>query len=84
MTILTPNEEAVLMALADACYYSLGAHVPREFVRKKCSIKGDVDKLLRKLRAKRYCQVHPTGGTITWQMTFMGLQEAKKLLERGL
>jgi hypothetical protein len=84
MTILKPDEEAVLMALADACDYSLGAHVPREFVRKKCFIRCDVDKLLRKLRAKRYCQEHPTGGSTTWQLTLFGLQEAKMLLERGL
>jgi len=81
MTTLSPIEEAVLKALADACNYSLGAHVPVQYVAKKVqmNLKGEVRKSLRKLRAKGYCQEHPTARNTTWQLTNTGLSEARKL-----
>lgn len=79
MTTLPPIEHATLKALADACNWSLGAHVPLEAVTRKFPkhLRGDVRKTLRKLRAKGYCVEHPTGRNTTWQLTFMGLTTAK-------
>jgi hypothetical protein len=80
MTILSPMEQATLKALADACCWSLSAHVPREAVTGKFAkhLRGDVKKCLKKLRAKRLCFEHPTGRNTTWQLTIIGLDEAKR------
>lgn len=82
MTTLSPIEQAVLKALMYACNFSLGAHVPRQAVAKKLqpNLRGEVKKYLKKLRAKGYCIEHPTGGNTTWQLTPLGLSEAKKML----
>lgn len=66
MTILSPIERAVLRALSDACDCSIGAHVPREAVARKLqpNLRGEVKKQLKKLRAKGYCNEHPTGGNM--------------------
>ena len=80
MTTLSPMEQAVLKALAECCNYSLGAHIPIQYVQKKLlpNLKGEAKKGLKKLRAKGYCQEHPTGGNITWELTRFGLSEANK------
>jgi len=80
MTILTQGEQAALKALADACFYSLGAHVPQEAVTGRVPkyLRGDIKKALKKLRAKGYCQEHPTGRNTTLQLTAYGLAEARK------
>jgi hypothetical protein len=82
MTTLSPIEQAVLRALSDACYGSLGAHVPKEAVAKRLqpNLKGEAKKQLKKLRAKGYCIEHPTGGNTTWQLTPAGLAESKNIL----
>lgn len=79
MTILSPIEQATLKALADACNFSLSAHVPVEAVTRKFKkhLRGDVKKILKKLRAKGYCVAHPAGRTITWQLTPNGLRVAR-------
>jgi hypothetical protein len=81
MTTLKPELAATLMALAECCDYSLDAHVPVEFVRKKMPpyLEGEVNKLLRKLRAQQYAQQHPTRGPVTWQLTRLGLNEARSI-----
>lgn len=79
MTTLSPMEQATLKALAEACCWSLHAHVPREAVTGKFAghLRGDVKKCLKKLRAKKLCIEHPTGRNVTWQLTVTGLNEAK-------
>ena len=81
MTTLKPELAATLVALAECCDYSLGAHVPIEFVREKMPpyLEGEVNKLLKKLRAKGYVQEHPTRGAVTWQLTRLGLNEARSI-----
>lgn len=81
MVILPPMEMAVLKALADACNYSLGAHVPLEAISCKFPrhLRGDIKKNLRKLRSKGYCFEHPTGRTVTWQLTFEGLSMCRAI-----
>lgn len=80
MTILAPMEQAALKALADACHYSLGEHVPIEAVtgRVPKHLRGDIKKSLKKLRAKGYCIEHPTGRQTTYQLSSIGLTEAGK------
>jgi hypothetical protein len=82
MTTLSPIEQATLKALADACNWSLHAHVPIEAVTKRIqnNLRGDAKKALRKLRAKGYCVVHPTGGNVTYQLTVIGLSAARENL----
>jgi hypothetical protein len=79
MTILSPMEEATLRALADACNWSLHAHVPIEAItgRMQRNLRGDAKKALKKLRAKGYCVAHPTRGNLTYQLTFTGLNAAR-------
>jgi hypothetical protein len=79
MTILPLEEQAALKALADACFYSLSAHVPQEAVTSRVPkyLRGDIKKALKKLRAKGFCHEHPTRGSTTWQLTPAGLQEAR-------
>lgn len=81
MTILSPIEQAVLRALADACDCSLGAHVPKEAVARRIApnLRGEVKKQLKKLRAKGCCVEHPTRGSTTWQLTMFGLDEVRKM-----
>lgn len=80
MVILSQSEQAALKALADACFYSLGAHVPEEAVTRRVPkyLRGDIKRALKKLRAKRLCQQHPTGRNTTWQLTALGLEEVRK------
>lgn len=76
---LSEIERAMLQALADACNYSLSAHVPVEAVTRKFPkhLRGDAKKALKKLRRKGYCVEHPTGRTRTWQLTSKGLGTAR-------
>jgi len=79
MVTLPPMEQAILKALADACGWSLGAHVPVEAVAKRLhqNLRGEVKKTLRKLRAKGYCMEHPARRQTTWQLTSYGLEAAR-------
>jgi hypothetical protein len=79
MTTLSPMEQATLQSLADACDYSLSAHVPAEAVMGnfKRHLRGDVRRSLKKLRAKGYCFEHPTRRNTTYQLTPFGLSTAK-------
>jgi len=81
MGILSPLEQAALKAVADACHYSLGAHVPIEAVTRRFPryLRGDAKKALKKLRAKGYCIEHPTGRNTTWQLTPEGLKTANQV-----
>lgn len=82
MVTLSPIELAILKALADACNWSLGAHVPVEAVTKRVhqNLRGEVKKILRKLRAKGYCMEHPARKHTTWQLTSYGLVTARTFL----
>jgi len=79
MVILSPMEQATLEALAYTCNYSLHAHVPAEAVmsRFRKHLRGEVRKMLKKLRAKGLCFEHPTGRNTTYQLTLMGLNAVK-------
>ena len=79
MSALPDIEQATLQALADACNYSLSAHVPVEAVtrRFRTHLRGDAKKALKKLRSKGYCFEHPTGRKRTWQLTPKGLAVAR-------
>lgn len=79
MTTLSPMEQATLKALAEACNWSLSAHVPSEAVTRKFKthLRGDAKKTLKKLRSAGYCWEHPTGRNTTWQLTAKGLKEAE-------
>jgi hypothetical protein len=72
-------KKAALQALADACNYSLSAHVPVEAVTRKfrTHLRGDVKKALKELRREGYCLEHPTGRNTTWQLTSTGLNMAR-------
>ena len=78
---LTELQRAALVALADACNWSLGAHPPEEAVtrRVKSNLRGDIKKGLDQLRRMGYCVKHPTGRNMTWQLTPPGLQTARAL-----
>ncbi len=79
MVTLTAMEVATLKALADACNYSLHAHVPTEAVtcKMKKHLRGDMKKALKELARLGYCLKHPTGGSTTWSLTPEGLNTAK-------
>jgi hypothetical protein len=80
MTTLSPIEQATLQALADACNWSMSAHVPAQAVTRKFPkhLRGDVKRSLKKLRAKGCCFEHPTGRNTTYQLTPNGLSMAKQ------
>jgi hypothetical protein len=75
MSELSVIQEATLKALADACNFSLAAHVPEQAVTRRFprNLRGDVKKSLDKLRSKGYCTKHPTGKNMTWQLSRKGL-----------
>jgi len=79
MTILTAIELATLKALAEACNFSLSAHVPKEAVTCKfpTHLRGDVKKCLKKLKSKGFCVAHPTGRNTTYNLTISGLKTAQ-------
>ena len=81
---LSTIEKAALQALADACNYSLSAHVPIEAVTRRfpSHLRGDAKKALDKLRRKGFCFEHPTGRNRTWQLTQAGLTMAKSIMEQ--
>ncbi|MHA1632122.1 MAG: hypothetical protein ACTSXC_04845 [Candidatus Freyarchaeota archaeon] len=71
---LTRMERAVLTALAEAVGYSLHAHVPKKYILNKLPkhLRPDASKVLGKLRANGYIQIHPTKGETTYQLTRKG------------
>lgn len=79
MTILSPMEQATLKALAEACGFSLNAHVPKEAItcRFPKHLRGDVRKSLKHLKSKGFCYKHPTGRNTTWGLTINGLNQAQ-------
>jgi hypothetical protein len=78
---LTEIECATLIALADACNYSLHAHPPIEAICKRfpSHLHGDVKKALKKLGKKGSCILHPTKGTDTYYISKGGLDMANSL-----
>lgn len=82
MSELSELQKATLLALADACNYSLAAHVPEVYVTKRFprGLRGDVKKALDKLRAKGYCSKHPTSRNMTWQLSVNGLSFVRSQL----
>jgi hypothetical protein len=80
---LSPIEITAIVALANACNWSIHAHVPEESIRGiPSNLRGDVRKALDRLRRKGYCQKHPTGGSMTWQLTLGGLEKARQEVSR--
>jgi hypothetical protein len=80
--LLPKDEQATLVALAEACHFSLNAHVPVEAVTRKFPkhLRGEAKKSLEKLRRKGYCVEHPTGRNRTWQLTHTGLNVAMTIV----
>jgi len=76
---LSEIEQATLQALADACNYSLRAHVPEQAVTRNfpTHLRGDAKRALRDLRRKGYCVEHPAGKNRTWQLTRKGWDIAR-------
>jgi len=83
MSEIAGVEKAALQALADACDYSLKAHVPIEAITSRFPryLRGDAKKALKKLRRKGYCRKHPAGRKTTWQLTPNGLNIARAIFE---
>lgn len=79
MVTLTAMQLATLKALADACNYSLHAHVPTEAVtcKMKRHLRGDMKGALKDLVKMGYCIKHPTGRNTTWGLTVGGLDASK-------
>lgn len=72
--------KATLVALADACNYSLHAHPPEEAVLHKLPthLRGDARKALKKLVRLGFAQKHPTKGSMTYNITQRGILEAQQ------
>jgi len=83
LSALSDIEKATLQALADACSYSLSAHVPIEAVIRRfpSNLRRDAKKALKKLRSKGYCSQHPTRRKKTWQLSRKGLTVARINME---
>lgn len=78
---LSDIDVAVLRAVADACNYSLSAHVPEPAILKRCdkSVIKDIGKSLKKLHSKGLVIRHPTRGNMTYQLSQDGLMLAQML-----
>lgn len=76
---LTSIQRTALNALADACNFSITAHVPEGAVLRKVQshLRGDVRKALGQLRKIGLAQKHPTGRNTTWHITQTGLSLAQ-------
>ena len=77
---LRQTDIAVLRAVADACHYSLGAHIAEQAILKRCNknfVSKDIGKSLRKLHSKGLIIKHPTGRNITYNLSPEGLSLAK-------
>jgi hypothetical protein len=72
---LTELQRATLIALANACDYSLGAHPPERAIVKKFPVHlhGDVKKCLKDLHKMGLCIKHPTRGENTYNISQTGL-----------
>ena len=74
---------AAIMALYDACGDSTNNHVPEEAVvrRVRSDMRGDMKDALKVLIKNQYAQRHPTGGTMTYNITQKGLDFARSVFE---
>lgn len=77
---LTPIQKTALVALADACGYSIHAHPPEGAILKKVRshLRGDIRKALNQLHKMGLAHKHPTGGNTTWNITQEGLNLARQ------
>lgn len=75
-----PLAKAVLIAIADACDYSLHKHVPEGLILKKFQthLRGDVKNIIKKLCRTPYIHKHPTRGNMTYNITRDGLLKAQQ------
>jgi hypothetical protein len=84
---LSDTEIATLVALAEACNFSLHAHPPEGLIMKKLpSIirnSGDGRRALRRLHAMGLCHKHPTRGDTTYNLTREGLTIAQTIVGSG-
>jgi hypothetical protein len=80
---LTEEEKAILVIAAYSCSFSLGAHVSDIVIcsKRPTHLRGGVKKVIKSLVKKGYLQKHPTGGSMTWQLTRVGLDTAVSLEE---
>jgi predicted transcriptional regulator len=77
---LQPSDIAVLIAAADACYFSLGKHVPEQAILKRCdkNFKNkDIGRSFKKLCSRGLIIKHPTGRNVTYNLSRDGLALAQ-------
>lgn len=79
---LTEIQKSALLSLANACKWSLSAHVPIEAITRgvQSNLRGEIKKALKQLQHMNYCYQHPTGKSTTWNITIDGLKVAKMIL----
>ena len=75
-----PLAKAVLIAVADACNYSLNAHVPEGTIVRKfpSHLRGEAKNTLKKLLKTPYVVRHPTGRNMTYNITHAGIKKAQE------
>jgi hypothetical protein len=75
-----PFAKSVLIAVADACDYSIHAHVPEGAILRKFKshLQGDARNILKKLAKTPYILRHPTGRNTTFNITQDGLTKAQE------
>lgn len=72
-----PMVKATLIALIEACNFSLTAHAPEGAILRGTAshLQGDMKKMLKKLAKEGYAIRHPTGHNMTYQVTQAGLNK---------
>jgi|GEM_PF-1740080 len=77
-------DESVLMVVCKVLSESKEAHKPEEAFARRFPGKGDkVRKSLKVLVHEGYVQKHPTGGSMTYQLTNIGRAKCRELRGRG-
>ena len=76
---------AAVMALYDACGDSTNSHVPEEAVARRVrkDQRGDIKNALKYLVKDGHAQKHPTGGSMTYNITQKGLEFARRVFEES-
>ena len=72
-------DKAALKILAEACNYSLYAHLPEQAILRKApkNLQEDIKKSLHKLHKKGLSITHPTRGSTTYDISREGLRLAR-------
>jgi len=80
---LTEMQKATLMAIFQEVGFSLNAHVPLTSIQRhfRKDLRGFCRKALKELVRMGYVTKHPTGGSMTYSLTTLGVSKIKELLE---